>query len=113
MAIFSGCENNSIDKFKVFGNESFTIQKWADANQEQRATLLFDFVNANDIKHMTGQQIIEKLGKPTGYYDYDEYPAYFVGPKSITSKYGKGYLVAFVVNRDTQYVKNVVVIPDP
>jgi hypothetical protein len=61
---------------------------------------------------LTAKQVINLLGAPTSYYEYDEYPAYMVGPKSIESDYGKGYVLAFVTDKDTGKVVKVLFIPE-
>ncbi len=51
------------------------------------------------------------LGPSTGYDDYDEHPAYLVGPDTVRSKYGNGYLWVFLTDKDNGKVRQVILVP--
>ena len=100
-----------IEKFVILGTEKFSSEKWKTSNQEQRALMVHDLLKNNNLLGKTRQDIIALLGKPTSYFDYDEFPAYVVGPKSITSEYAKGYVLAFITEKSTGLVKNYEIVP--
>lgn len=107
-----GCSGNSIsDQARLLGSKEFTVDGWAAGTQEQRGEMVASFLAKHKPTTLTSKELIELLGLPTGYYEYDEYPAYFVGPASIESEYGKGYLLAFVTNKNSGKVVKVILIP--
>lgn len=75
--------------------------------------MVFSFLSQNELKSLTSNSVKELLGTPTGYYDYDENPSYFVGPSSVESKYGRGYLLAFVAEKGSGKIMAVKIIPAP
>lgn len=104
----TACSSNDAKimvQLKSFGTEPFSIQRWRHANNTQRASMLFSFMNEHDIKNMNAKGIIGYLGEPNGYYEYDEFPAYIVEHDN------QNYLVAFVVNRKNRNIGNVVIKP--
>jgi hypothetical protein len=58
------------------------------------------------------EEVRRLLGKPTGYADYDEDPAYVVGPPTARSKYGAGYLLIFVTGKGTGRVMETRLVPE-
>ena len=73
--------------------------------------MVFSFLSQNDPKSLTAIGVKELLGTPTGYYDYDENPAYIVGPSNVESAYGKGYLLAFVAEKTSGKIMRVELFP--
>ncbi len=73
--------------------------------------MVYSFIAQHDITVMAYDDVVNLLGKPTAYYNYDEYPAYFVGPKNIESEYGKGYVLAFPTDRKTNKVRRYIIVP--
>jgi len=107
--ILSSCSSKyNIENLKKLGTKNFEKKIWNDASNTEKATMIYSFVKTN--KNLTTTKVIEMLGKPTGYYDYDSYPAYFIGDKSVKSDYGVGYLIAFVPNNDNKII-DIIIIP--
>ena len=109
--LITACENNHMQNVALLGSEEFTIDKWAQASQPERAKMLYSFLSNNTIQGMSGTELQSYLGSSTGYYEYDEYPAYIIGPDTIEGSHGKGYLLAFPIDRDTGKVKRFVIDP--
>lgn len=101
------------NKFKTFGTAPFSVEAWRQADQITRATMLHSFFETHDVSTMTATQLKTLLGESTGYYDYDTYPAYFIGPPTVTSQYGKGYLLYFVTDHSSGNIKSYGIIPEP
>ncbi len=116
LSFLSGCFYQSLDskieKLKGFGLENFTQEKWISSTQEKRAGMIYSFFKKHDIKKMNADDIRATLGKQTGYYDYDEYPAYFIGSSSVESMYGKGYLIAFIIDSQSGLVSDIIIEPE-
>jgi len=108
-----GCSANAIEDIKVLGTSEFSKETWTDASQEDRGKMVFSFLKKHDIKKMKVEEIKSLLGDSTAYYEYDEFPAYLVGPKSIKSDYGNGYLLAFPFDRKTGLIRKYIIIPNP
>lgn len=108
-----GCSSNSIEDIKALGTSEFTTEAWTNASQEERGKMVFSFLKKHDVKKMRVEEIKSLLGNSTAYYEYDEFPAYFVGPKSIKSDYGDGYLLAFPFDRKSGVIRKYILIPKP
>lgn len=106
-------EPDVVEQAKRLGTEPFSPEKWAQADQAQRGTMVWSFLSSHDVKHLTAQQVTRLLGPSTGYYDYDENPAYLVGPRTVKSEYGQGYLLAFLADRQTGTINEIRLIPEP
>lgn len=108
----TGCSADSIDdQARLLGAREFTVDGWAAGTQEQRGEMLASFLAKHKATALTAKEVVGLLGSPTGYYEYDEYPTYFVGPASVESEYGKGYLLAFVTDKSSGKVLKVVLVP--
>jgi len=111
-ALLPGCSRKSIeDQAKKLGTRDFTTQAWTVATQEERGQMIASFLAKYRMTELTGQQVKSLLGPSTGYYDYDEYPAYLVGPKTVKTEYGNGYLWVFVTDKSSGKVRKVVLVP--
>lgn len=108
-----GCSSNSLEDLKVLGTSTFSKDAWADASQEERGKMVFSLLDKYKVTKMKVEDIQSLLGKSTAYYEYDEFPAYLVGPKNIKSEYGSGYILAFPFNRKTGMVSKYLVLPKP
>jgi len=75
--------------------------------------MVFSFLSEHDPESLTSSSVKELLGRPTGYYDYEENPAYFVGSSSVESEYGKGYLLAFLAEKTSGKIVAVKIVPEP
>lgn len=70
------------------------------------------FLQKVDAAALTGHDVRRMLGGNTGYYDYDHYPAYIVGPRNVRSEYGNGYLLVFVTDHSNGQVLDIRFIPE-
>lgn len=108
----TGCTSPD-ESLRMLGTQEFSKQRWQMATQQERATMIYSFIKTHDVKSMTSKDIFDFLGKSTAYYQYDDFPAYLVGPENVKSEAGSGYLLAFPVSRSTGLVQRYVVQPDP
>lgn len=114
MIALLGCTSSSVvEQAKLLGNQPFSKEDWATASQEQRGRMVASFLSQHAPGSLSPEAVKQLLGPPTGYYDYDENIAYFVGPQSVQSKYGKGYVLAFVTDKTSGKIVSVKIIPDP
>lgn len=110
--VLSGCSADSIEnQAKKLGARDFTTQAWAVGTQEERGQMIASFLAKYSVTDLTGKQVRLLLGPSTGYYDYDEYPAYLVGPRTVKSEYGNGYLWVFITDKSNGKVRKVVLVP--
>lgn len=108
-----GCGGKSVeDQARALGSREFTVAGWAAGSQEQRGEMVASLLAKHAPDSLTVKDVTSLLGAPTSYYEYDEYPAYMVGPKSIQSDYGRGYVLAFVTDKATGKVIKVLFIPE-
>ena len=113
MLFLTGCEDEESFDFSKLGQQKFSSASWKSSSQEQRGKMLSSLLSSHAFKGMRKQDVIDLLGKSTAYYEYDEFPAYFVGSKNVQSQYGSGYLLAFPIDRDTGLIREVVFDPEP
>lgn len=110
---FIACSSDSIENLKKLGTDEFSQDAWRNATQEERGAMVYSFLSNYDISKMMTHDLISLLGQSTAYYEYDEFPAYFIGPQTVESEYGKGYVLAFPINRKTGLISSFVIIPKP
>lgn len=109
-----GCSSSSVtEQAKLLGTKTFTQEAWAMGSQKQRGEMVYSFLSQYEIKSLSSDSVKELLGNPTGYYDYDENPAYFIGPNTVESEYGKGYLLAFISDKTSGKINALKIIPEP
>lgn len=109
-----GCTSSStIDQARLLGDKPFAAEIWASASQEQRGEMVASFLSLYPPGSLSSDKVKQLLGHPTGYYDYDENPAYLVGPSTVESQYGKGYLLAFVTDKTDGKITSIKIIPEP
>jgi len=82
---------------------SFDKKIW-QSNITSRKTMLKDFLSQHKFSEQNNTSIIKLLGKPDGYYLYDEFPAYRLKEKGEC-------IVAFPIDRKTGKVKEVIIEP--
>ena len=112
-AVFlSGCWNSIEDQAKKLGAREFTPETWAKATDLQRGEMTASLLKKYDLTSLHRKEIEALLGEPTGYFDYDTNPAYFVGPITVESMYGKGYLLVFLTNKNNGDVDRVIFFPE-
>lgn len=108
-----GCGGKSVeDQARALGSREFRVAGWATGSQEQRGEMVASLLAKQAPDSLTAKDVTSLLGAPTSYYEYDEHPAYTVGPKSIQSDYGRGYVLAFVTDKATGKVVKVFFIPE-
>ncbi len=90
------------------GKENFTPQAWKSAPDEERGAMMHSFFKQHDIDTMTLSEVLQLLGQPTRYYDYDHIPAYALGG-SVKSEYGSGYMMVFIPNKNGLIIDHYVV----
>jgi hypothetical protein len=113
LLLFCACSDRALyERTKVLGEREFTHSAWMNSDQVGRGAMLSSFLKKHKPEELTRKEIEALLGPPTAYYDYDEFPAYLVGPTSIESSYGKGYVIAFITDRKTGYVSRVEMVPE-
>lgn len=97
---------------ELLGTRSFTIERWAAADQVMRGELAASFLAIYPPAGMTRGEIVALLGRPTGYYEDAENLAYIVGPTTVKSPYADGYLMVFLFDRLSGRVTHVIFVPD-
>lgn len=100
-----------VEQARMLGQREFTQQSWAIASQVERGEMLASFLTKYPANKLTAEQVKQLLGTPTGYADYDEDPAYVVGPPTVESEYGKGHLLIFVTDKKTGQVLEARLMP--
>jgi len=73
--------------------------------------MVASFLETHNITNMTSQELRSLLGESTAYYEYDEFPAYFVGSENTKSDTGNGYLLAFPIDRKTGKIRKYIIKP--
>lgn len=112
ISLLSGCYADSIEsQARRLGSDQFDAQSWSQASQEGRARMLASFLQMHKPQSLTTSDVRRLLGQPTAYYEYDENPAYVIGPKSVQSEFGKGYVLAFIADKATGRVVEVIITP--
>lgn len=108
----AGCSGHSVEKqAKQLGNREFTAQAWQGATQEERGEMLASLLDKHRLVGHPAKEAVALLGKPTGYYEYDENPAYFVGPGTVKSGFGDGYLLVFLTDKASGRITDIRLIP--
>jgi len=109
-----GCSPPPVsEQARRLGTQAFSQASWATASPEKRGEMVSSFLSQHDLKSLTAGDIKTLLGVPTAYYDYDENPAYLVGPSTVESGYGKVYLLAFMADKASGKMVAVKLIPEP
>lgn len=100
-----GCSSNvaEISDFKRFGTAAFDKGLWNKGSENERARMLYSFLNDNSpINRLSASFIIDELGDSTGYYLYDSFPAY-----RLSSDNSEPFTVAFVIDHQSGLVKSI------
>lgn len=111
-ASLASCWNTVEDQARKLGTREFTPETWAKATDLQRGEMTASLLKKHDVTSYHRKEIVALLGEPTGYYDYDTNPAYFVGPTTVESMYGKGYLLVFLTDKSNGDVDSVMFFPE-
>lgn len=113
LLLMFGCGRAPVaEQARVLGNREFTQQAWASGSPVERGAMVSSFLGKYPADQLTAEQVRQLLGTPTGYADYDEDPAYVIGPPTVKSKYGDGYLLIFVTDRTTGRVLETRLVPE-
>ncbi|WP_143054563.1 hypothetical protein [Massilia timonae] len=110
--LLSGCWKSVEDQASKLGAREFTAETWATATDLQRGEMTASLLRKHDVTSFHRKEVVALLGAPTGYYDYDTNPAYFVGPTTVESMYGKGYLLVFETDKYNGEVDRVFFLPE-
>ena len=70
------------------------------------------FLKKYDTRGFARRDVEELLGKQTGYFHYDTNLAYVVGPDTVRSIYGKGYLLVFEGDKSNGKIDSVFFVPE-
>lgn len=109
---YAGCWLNSVEnQARKLGQREFTPAAWSSATQMQRAEMTASFLEQYDTRGFTRKDIEALLGEQTAYYNYDSNLAYVVGPDTVQSMYGKGYLLVFEGDKDDGRIESVFFVP--
>lgn len=95
----------------VLGNDEFSKEKWSTASQRQRGKMVASFIDSHEVTSMTASELRSLLGESTAYYEYDEFPAYFIGSKSTEEDDNNSYVFAFPIDRKTGRIRKYVIEP--
>lgn len=111
LALGCSSETTDIDAVKKLGETEFNKEQWREADAITRGSMLHSYLKQHEsLSQLTRMQIEQDLGPATGYYEYDEFPAYYVGPKPDGVEQ-PAYLVAFITDHQTGMVKGVHIEP--
>lgn len=100
------------ESLKKLGTDTFDANIWAISNAHVRGRMIYDFLQINaPITNKDRNFIIRHLGESTGYFEYDINPAYYVGYSSQDGK-DKTQLIAFIIDRETEKVSDIMVYPE-
>lgn len=105
------CSCSDTMDLKKLGSVEFSKEVWAQGSQETRGQMVYSLSKRYTFKGMNNSQVIAILGESKAYYEYDEFLAYLVGPKDITSEFGEGYVLAFPIDRDSGLIRGLVISP--
>ncbi|WP_137173983.1 hypothetical protein [Massilia sp. HP4] len=94
------------------GREEFTVHEWKNASELERGKMTASFLRKYKATDLSRQEVEALLGDPTGYYYSDTNPAYFVGPRTVTSVHGDGYLWVFDADKSTDRIRRVFFVPN-
>ena len=112
LGLLQGCSDYTVEaQIHTLGDEFFTPQAWAGADQVGRGRMLASFLSQYPPERLSGDEVRDLLGEPTGAAERPEDLAYFVGPTTVESRYGKGYLLIFLIDRQTGKVTQVRIFP--
>lgn len=73
--------------------------------------MVWSFLSRHDVKKFNLHSIENFLGPSTGYFLYDSFPAYVVGP-DVKSDFGTGCLLVFITDEMTGQVVDVEIVPE-
>ncbi|MCA1245079.1 hypothetical protein [Massilia sp. MS-15] len=112
LLLASSCMQTRIeDQVRSMGNRAFTPETWATANAVERAQMLGSFFAQYPAARLTTGHVRKLLGEPTGYYDYDENLAYYIGPATVESRYGKERMLVFLTDKHTGNINEIELVP--
>jgi hypothetical protein len=104
--------NEKVEQLRFFGNKEFDQKVWSFSNEYVRGTMIYDFLSRNSpITDRSFEFVLNNLGSSTGYYEYDLYPAYYIGPKPKEGD-AKAYLIAFIIDHKSGQVRDIHIHPE-
>ncbi len=105
------CTTEDTVNISKLGSDKFTPETWLNSDQEKRGKMVESFFQQYDVQGKSTQELYRLLGESTAYYEYDEFPAYFIGPTSVESIFGEGYVLAFPIDRKSGKIRKFVIEP--
>lgn len=109
--ILQGCSGYSVEvQISTLGHDHFTVRGWAGADQVGRGRMVGSFLSQYPVTQLTRAEIRDLLGEPTGAIGRDDTLCYFVGPTTVVSQYGRGYLLIFFLDQGGK-VRAVDIVP--
>lgn len=112
LACLQACADRSVQaQARRLGSDRFTPAAWAAADPPGRGRMLASFLDQHGVEGMRVGELEALLGAPTAYADYDEDPAYLVGPVGPRGDGGPGHLLVFGTDRRTGRVVSVQLAP--
>ncbi|GAB3388789.1 hypothetical protein GCM10027317_41300 [Massilia agri] len=112
LSLASACTRTSVEEqVPVLGSREFTPEKWAATTTVERGQMLGSFFEQHPPGSLTAPEVKKLLGKPTGYYEYDENLAYFIGPPTVDSKYGKERMLVFITDKRNGGIDEIELVP--
>lgn len=111
--VLSACSQDAVlEQATKLGQREFSPEAWAAASRVERGQMTASFMRQYDATTLDWRQVEKILGPSTGYYYYDNNPAYFVGPDTVSSIHGTGYLWAFEANKNNGRIERVRFVPE-
>lgn len=112
LSLASACTRTPVEEqVLALGSREFTPEKWAIATTVEREQMLGSFFKQHPADSLTVPEVKKLLGNPTGYYDYDENLAYFIGPPTVESKYGKERMLVFITDKRNGGIEEIELVP--
>jgi hypothetical protein len=107
LVCLQACADRSVQaQARRLGSDRFTPAAWEAADPPGRGRMLASFLDQHAVEGMKAGELEALLGAPTAYADYDEDPAYLVGPAGL-----RGHLPVFGTDRRTGRVVSVQLVP--
>ncbi len=109
--LIAGCETDNMTNLHTLGNDEFTKEKWRSASQSERGKIAASFLETYEVTNMDVQELRSLLGQSTAYYEYDEFPAYLIGPENKGNNNENSTVLAFPIDRKTGKISSYIAEP--
>lgn len=112
LSLTTACKRPAVEEqVRTMGTREFTPEKWAAATTVEREQMLGSFFKQYPVDSLTAPGVKKLLGAPTGYYDYDENLAYYIGPPTVDSIYGKERMLVFITDKRNGAIEEIELVP--